>query len=381
VTATGRLAILGPAPPDRGGIAQLTAQLAEELAQTGPVSYFTYSRPYPRWLDPRRFAEFDPGAPSPAAPILDWRSPRSWRRTADGIAAVGAQALIVPWWTAFWALPVRAILRRLGRLRPDLVRVLIVHNVEDHEGGALHRFFSQGALFAADGFFVHSEWARKSIGRVAPGTPVGVAPLAAHEPPPIDREAVRRRLGIDRPLVLFVGLIRRYKGLDLLIRAAPEIARAAGARIAIVGESFPDAEEVERQWRASPARDHILRRDAYLRPEEIDEWLAACDVLVLPYRKIAGSAIAARALAVGCPMAASRVGSLEETVVPGVTGELFEPGDAAGLVRAVTTVLAAGRQAYGPGLAAAAREASWPRYAEKLRAFLGTVPQPEDRRR
>lgn len=351
----------------------MTERLARELSRRGPVSYFTYSRQYPRWLDPRKFAEFEPGAPSPAVPILDWRSPLSWRRAADAIAGTQAQALIVPWWTAFWALPVRAVLRRLGRLRPDLARVLIVHNVEDHEGSAPHRFFALGAFLAADGFFVHSDWARRNLERLVPGKPVGVAPLAVHEAPAIDREAARRRLGLDRRLVLFVGLVRLYKGVDLLIRAAPEIVRAAGARIAVVGESFPDAEDIERQWRSSPVRDDILRVDAYQRPEQIDEWLAACDVLVLPYRKIAGSAIAARALALRCPIAASRVGGLAETVVPGVTGELFEPGDAADLVRAVQTVLARGRPAYEPGLAAAAREASWASYAGSLRAFAGEL--------
>ncbi len=379
MTATAPIAILGPAPPDRGGIAQLTQRLAEELGKTGPVSYFTYSRQYPRWLDPRRFAEFERAGPCPADPVLDWRSPLSWRRTAESIAATEARALIVPWWTAFWALPVRAVLRRLGRLRPNLTRILIVHNVEDHEGGGLHRFFSLGAFLAADGFLVHSDWARRRMLRLLPGKPVGVAPLAAHEPRAIDREAVRRRLGIDRPLVLFVGLIRGYKGLEVLIRAAPEIVRAAGARIAIVGESFRDAQEVERQWKDSSVRGDILRLDRYLKPEEIDEWLAACDVLVLPYRKIAGSAIAARALAVCCPIAASRVGSLAETVVPGVTGELFEPGDTAGLVRAVETVLARGRSAYEPGLTAAAREASWEGYAGKLRELIDSLPRSSDR--
>ncbi|MGE5278438.1 MAG: glycosyltransferase family 4 protein [Acidobacteriota bacterium] len=368
-----RLAILGPAPPDRGGIAQLTERLARELARTGAVSYFTYSRKYPRWLDPRRFAEFEPRAASPAVPILDWRSPSTWRRAADAIARAQPEALIVPWWTAFWGLPVRAVLRRVGRLRPGLARVLIVHNVEDHEGGWLHRFSSLGAFLAADGFFVHSDWARRSLERLVPGKPVAVAPLAAHEAPPIDREAVRRRLGVDRPLVLFVGLIRLYKGVDLLLSAAPGIVRETGAVIAIVGESFPDAERVERQWRSSPVRSDILRLPEYQRPEQIDEWLTACDVLVLPYRKIAGSAIAARALALRCPIAASRVGALAETVVPGLTGELFDPGDAAGLVRAVRTVLDRGRSAYEPGLAAAAREASWESYAGKLRSFAGSL--------
>ncbi|MGH9366197.1 MAG: glycosyltransferase family 4 protein [Thermoanaerobaculia bacterium] len=367
------VAILGPAPPDRGGIARETALLAEELARRGPVSYFTFSRQYPRWLDPRRFAEFPDSGTSPAVPLLDWRSPRSWNRTAERIARTRARALLVPWWTAFWGLPVRAVLRRVARADASIRRVLICHNVEDHEATALHRLLTLGALLAADACFVHSESARESLGRLLPGRPVAAHPLPAGEKQRPDREAARRRLGIDGRLVLFLGLVRRYKGVDLLLRAAPRIVAETRARVAIVGESFPDAGDVEKMLTDSLARGEILRRDLYVSEEEMADWLAACDVLVLPYRKIAGSAIAARALAARRPMAASRIGSLAETVVPGVTGELFEPGDAEGLARAVATVLSRGLTAYEPGLEQAAMRSSWRNYVSVLLDFLSHV--------
>ena len=373
MTARDRLAILGPAPPDRGGIARETALLAEELSRRGPVSYFTFSRGYPRWLDPRRFAEFRSSDASPAVPVLDWRSPVSWRRTAADIASQGPAALLVPWWTAFWGVPVRTVLRRVGRIDPSVRRVLICHNIEDHEATALHRFLSLGAFQAADAFFVHSESARQSLARLLPRHPVAVHPLPSTEIELPERQAARRRLGIDRPLVLFLGLVRRYKGVEVLLSAAPRIVRETGALLAIVGESFPDAEDLERQWRDSPVRDQILRRDAYVAEEEMADWLAACDVLVLPYRKISGSAMAARALAARRPMAASRVGSLAETVVRGVTGELFEPGDAEGLALAVATILSRGVEAYAPGLDEAARRTSWPSYAAALRSLIASV--------
>ncbi len=374
-----RVAILGPSPPDRGGIARETRLLAEELSRRPGlgVRWLTFSRPYPRWLDPRRF-DRDPALPdSGAEPVLDYASPLSWRRTADAVAADGAEALLVPWWTAFWALPLRSVLRRVRALSPKTIRVLLCHNVDEHEGGTLRRFLALGAMTAADAFVCQSESDRALLARRAPGRPVLVLPhpVVRAVGAPVSREEARARLGVpaDGPLVLFLGLVRRYKGVDLLLDAAPEIARQTGARLAIVGEVFPDARDTMRRVDASPVRDRLLVHDAYVPEEAMETWLAACDVVVLPYRAISGSGIAARAIAAARPMAGSGVGGLKEAIVPGLTGELFPPGDAAALTAAVQRVLARGADAYAPGLAAAAERCSWMRYADGLLEFLSEI--------
>jgi glycosyltransferase involved in cell wall biosynthesis len=365
------IAILGPSPPDRGGIARETALLAEELSRRVGVAYFTFSRRYPRWLDPRRF-DVDPGlGPSPATPILDYRSPNSWKRAAEAIAAESPSALLVPWWTGFWGLPVRVLLRWLKRRAPDTRRILLCHNVEDHEGGLLRGFLSRGAFLSADAFVVHSEQDRARLSRIAPDRPALVVPHPVAPAAVTSRAEARRRLALDdAPLVLFLGLVRRYKGVDLLIDAAPEIVRSAGARIAVVGEVFPDAEDLSRRAAASSVRDRILWKDSYVSEEEMSVWLAACDVVVLPYRRISGSGIAARAFAAGRPVAASDVGGFQDIVEPGITGERFAPGDAKALASCVATMLARPPGFYAEALARAAERASWPRYVDALLRFI-----------
>jgi glycosyltransferase involved in cell wall biosynthesis len=368
------LAILGPAPPDRGGIAHETARLAAELSRLTSVQYLTFSRDYPRWLHPRRFGGDPRLSAAPAAPAFDYLSPRSWRVTAEKIADGGAAGVIVPWWTSFWGLPVRALFRRLARLAPETRRVLLCHNLEDHESGAFKRFLTLGAFSAADAFLVHSEKDRAEIERRFPRQAVAALPLPALDPG-ADRETARKRLEVEGPLALFLGLVRRYKGVETLLEAAPSIVRETGARIAVVGEVFPDAAELSRLRRSSAVAESILWKDEYVSEEEMGMWLAASDVVVLPYRKISGSAIAARAIGARRPIVAAAVGGLEDVVVPGVTGELFRPGDAGGLADAVSLVLSRGLSAYTPGLDRAAAETAWPRYAEKILSFIASLPE------
>jgi glycosyltransferase involved in cell wall biosynthesis len=241
-----------------------------------------------------------------------------------------------------------------------------------HEGGGLRRFLALGAFLAADGFVVHAAADRERLARLAPGRPSVVLAHPAVATPSMSRAEARNALGLGEtgPLVLFLGLVRRYKGVDLLLAAAPEIVRKTRATIAIVGEVFPDARDVLLRAERSPVRDQILWKDSYVSEEEMALWLASSDVVALPYRAISGSGIAARAFAAGRPVAASAVGGLAEIVEEGATGELFPPGDAAGLARAVETVLARGGDAYAPGLSRAAERASWPRYVDAVLEFL-----------
>jgi glycosyltransferase involved in cell wall biosynthesis len=369
-----RIALLGPAPPDRGGIARETALLARELAASTAVAYFTFSRPYPRWLDPRRF-DRAPGDPAVAAavPSLDYRSPRSWRATARRIVSFEPDVLVAPWWTSFWGVPLRSVFRTVQGASPGVLRTLLCHNVEDHESGPLRRFLALGAFLSADAFVVHAETDRRRLERRVPGRPVAVLPHPVVSSPLPDREQARRDLGISTPLVLFLGLVRRYKGVDLLLDAAPRIVRETNARIAVVGEVFPEARPLEERWKTSPVRESILWRDEYVSEEEMARWLAACDVVVLPYRYVSGSGIAARAIAARRPMAAASVGGLSETVRAGVTGELFDAGDPGSLAGAVARIVERGIAAYEEGLTRAAEESSWARYVERLLAFFSDV--------
>lgn len=366
-----RIAVLGPAPPDRGGIARETTLLARELAKRLPVTWLTFSRPYPRWLDPRRF-DRTPGQPPEegARPTLDYRSPGSWKRTAREIASGRPDVLLAPWWTAFWGLPLRAVLRKVRELSPATLRVLLCHNVRDHRSGLLERFLGLGAFLSADAFVVHAESDRARLERRVPGRPIAVLPHPVVDAPRPDRERARRDLGISTPLLLFLGLVRRYKGVDLLLEAAPRIVADTGAKIAVVGEVFPEAKFLERRWESSPVRESILWRDDYVSEDEMARWLAAADAVVLPYRYVSGSGIAARAIAARRPIVAAAVGGLPELVRPGSTGELFPAGDAAELARAVGRVLARSLDSWEPGLTAAANELSWPRYADGLLSFL-----------
>jgi glycosyltransferase involved in cell wall biosynthesis len=367
-----KLAVLGPAPPDRGGIAHQTHLFAKALGEN-LAGYFSYSRPYPGFLNPRRFDTFENAEEPPrAAPILDWANPLSWRRSGRAAVESGARAIVAPWWTAFWALPLHGAFREARRLDSSFRNIILCHHVFDHESRPWKRKLAWIGLEAADAAVAQSEQDREILERRFGRRPVIVLPHPIDERPRPDRDDARKRLGIEGPLVLFLGLIRPYKGVDVLFQAIPRIVAETGARIALVGEVFPDSRgEIERLMRL-PVASSVTLVDRYVAEEEMDAWLAACDVVVCPYRKNSGSGIAARAIAARRPVVASNLSGFLPFVSE-ETGALVPEENPDQLAEAINLLIRNGFASYEPALSALVRRYSWSVYARNVEAFAARL--------
>lgn len=175
------------------------------------------------------------------------------------------------------------------------------------------------------------------------------------------------------PLVAMVGLIRPYKGLDVLLEAWPLVRAAVpDAHLLVQGRVLGDPDGAARLGRL--AADPAAGVTADLRFTETAEFagaLARADVVVLPYRRIDQSGVLFSALALGRPIVASRVGGFAEVVEQTGAGVCVEPGDPAALAEALVGVLR--DPARRDALAAASRAAAdgpfaWDRIAERTEA-------------
>ncbi len=164
--------------------------------------------------------------------------------------------------------------------------------------------------------------------------PYGIDPRPFQAADPSGSEQLRRREG--SPLVMFVGRFRYYKGVDILIEAAPSI----DARILIVG-----AGPMERRWRRLAARSPAASRIRFLGhvpDEELPLYYAAADVVVLPssYRSESFGLVLLEAMAAGRPVVSTELGTGTSFVNQhGETGLVVASGDADALARAVNELL------------------------------------------
>lgn len=136
----------------------------------------------------------------------------------------------------------------------------------------------------------------------------------------------------DHVLFAHCGLIRKYKGADLLLKAFQK-ADIPNAHLLIAGEFYDEEAPYRELAQQGPASDRIEIRGHYLGDEEMAQYLMAADCLVLPYRHVTQSGMAMAALALGTPVLTTRVGTLGELIREGENGLLAEPEDVDGIAR------------------------------------------------
>src|SRR6185312_6375342 len=165
---------------------------------------------------------------------------------------------------------------------------------------------------------------------------------------------------VEGPVILAFGLIRPYKGTDVLLEAMRKV---EGAELWIAGMPRMPMDGFRELARRVPGTVRFVER--FIPDDEVPAFMRRADLVVLPYRNIEQSGVLYTALAFGRPLVLSSVGGFPEIAERGAA-RLVPPEDPEALAGALAELLADPVAREGLG-AAAAREAattySWDRIA------------------
>jgi len=363
-----KVVVVGPVSPYRSGIARHTTALASALAaRTGvELSVVSFARQYPALLYPGS-DERDPQGQAPAgidvAFQLDALNPFNWHRVARDIILKRPDLVILPAWTFFVAPALGSVARLLRRAGVPVA--MIVHNAEDHEQAAWKTALTRFQLAQASRFVTHNASILADLSRLAPGTPARTFPHPLYDTYPKPKGTLPRERGLE---LLFFGIVRPYKGLDIALRAL-KLAGLRDVRLAVVGEFWNGRADTDRLIADLDLADHVELVPRYVPDEEAAEYFARCDAVVAPYRTATGSGVVALAQWYERPVIASDVPGLAASVDDGVTGWLFTAGSAEAL--AETIARRASRDAAAamhPGIAELRARCTWHGLADALLA-------------
>jgi glycosyltransferase involved in cell wall biosynthesis len=352
-----RIALVGPAHPYKGGGARHTTELAHRLAAAGnDVIIESWAAQYPRRLYPgQQTLDAPEGKPYPRTCYrLRWYRPDGWvaagrrLRSADLVIFALLTPLQVPAYLAILA----GLGFRPGRWPGRPRTVVICHNVLPHERRPGDVALIKALLARTGRAVVHSAEQAAEARNLAPDVPVVIARMPPHLPaavparPADDHEdhltertvalPPGQRQGHRSVRLLFFGIVRPYKGLDVLLRA---MARApAHITLTVAGEFWGGAGETEKLIAELGLGNRVTLRPGYLPACDIPALFETADALVLPYREATASQNVLLAFSYGVPVIATTAGALAEAVHDGVDGLTCLPGDVDDLARALRAI-------------------------------------------
>ena len=317
-----KIAILSCFYPYRGGISQFNACLYGELSKEHVVKAFNFSRQYPEFLFPGKtqfVTEDDEAVPVESVSLLDTANPFTYHSTYKAIRDWDPDVLIVRYWMSYFAPSLGYITRKM-KSRCKVISIL--DNVIPHEphffDTPLTRYFLKGS----SGSVTLCEAVSKDLLKISPDARYTVIqhPLYSHFGMKKDRAEAERKLGLapGKKNLLFFGLIRTYKGLDILLEAFGKLSDEY--QLIIAGEPYGSFDKYQEIIDRLPGKDRIFMDLKYIKDSEVTDYFSAADLAVLPYRSATQSGISSVSYHFEVPMVVTDVGGLKETIGDRGTG-------------------------------------------------------------
>ena len=325
-----KIFIIGPAFPLRGGPAQFNENLCLELNKEGhDAQIISYKLQYPNFLFPGS-SQFEKSGSAPQDikihTILNTINPFNWLMVARFIRKQKPDFILFRYWLPFFG----PCLGTIGKLVKSHTKVLaLTDNIIPHEKRIGDHIFTKYFVKNCDGFIAMSKVVLNDLSIFTQNLNKAYSPHPMYENygDPISIDLARKKLNLNPhdKIILFFGLIRHYKGLDILLEAlaAPEI-RNQGIKLLIAGEFYDDKNFYLQLIKKLNLQDCVIVHDKFIPNDEVRDYFCASNLVAQTYRNATNSGVTMVGYFYEKPMLVTNVGGLSEIVPNEVCGYVVE---------------------------------------------------------
>ena len=315
------IVIVGPAYPLRGGLATYNQLLATKLQEQGhSVRIVTFSLQYPNILFPGKTQYSTDIKPENIEIEVSLNSvnPLNWLSLGNTLRKEKPDLVIFRYWMPFMG-PSLGTLGRIIRKNKHTKVVTIADNIIPHEKRFFDTPFTKYFVNSCDGFVTMSESVLEDLKQFDSTKPVAYNPHPMYESfgPQLDKADARKKLGLaeNGKYLLFFGFIRKYKGLDILLRAfADKRIQESGIKLIIAGEYYDKPEEYQAIIEEHGLKKALVQANDFIPDSEVSTYFSAADMVVQTYKTATQSGVTQIAYYYHNPMLVTDVGGLAELV-------------------------------------------------------------------
>ena len=326
-----KMILVGTAYPYRGGLAVYNERLARSFQEEGyEVEIWTFTVQYPNFLFPGK-TQFST-EPAPEGLVikreLNSVNPFNWLKVGRKLRKAQADIVVMKFWIPYMA-PSLGVVARMARKNKKTKVVSIIDNIIPHEKGVADKPLASFFLKSVDGCETMSKSVLGDVERFNAVKNVVFCPHPLYDNfgEKVSREEALRFLQLDPDTryMLFFGIIRDYKGLDLLLQAmADDRLKRMKVKLIIAGEFYNNGEQYHELEKSLGLENQLVWHSEFVPDSEVKYYFNACDIVVQPYKSATQSGVTQIAYHFEKPMLVTDVGGLKEIVPDGVVGYVTE---------------------------------------------------------
>ncbi|MCY3998044.1 MAG: glycosyltransferase [Flavobacteriaceae bacterium] len=290
------IVLIGPALPFRGGISETQHQFALSLIKRGHhVQLWTFTKLYPQIIFPgssQYSTDYHDDGLNVSRKIHAY-NPMTWKRVAQELNKLNPQIVVFRYYTPLLTFCYRGIMKLLDK---HILKIGFVDNWVAHEkriyDGFLNKIFAQHI----DKFSALSENVASQIASNIHSKPIwhNPHPISKDLYPKIEKTKARKQLGWNQSsnILLFYGIIRKYKGLDVLLRSlSRDLLDRENIELKVVGDCYQSKAYYRKLIKSNQLDQKVQCYFQFAGKTLTQLVFSAADLLVLPYRSATQSGI------------------------------------------------------------------------------------------
>jgi glycosyltransferase involved in cell wall biosynthesis len=249
-------------------------------------------------------------------------NPINWLTVGNQLKNKKPDVIVVRYWLPFMGPALGTILRKVKKNKHTKI-ICIADNIMPHEKRPGDIFFTKYFVKTCDGFITMSDKVLNDLKQFTQKPAKLVQhPLYDNFGEIISKEDARKHLNIsnNEKIILFFGFIRKYKGLDILLKAIsnlkldPELNSESNFKLLIAGEFYENEIPYQELIDELNIRDQLILKTQFISDSEVKYYLCSADVLVQPYKNATQSGVTPLAYHFEKPMIVTNVGGLPDMV-------------------------------------------------------------------
>lgn len=325
--------IVGTAYPYRGGgTSTFNERLAKAFIDNGDkIEIFNFTLQYPKIFFPGKFQYSKELQPTELTikRKINSINPYNWLKIGNELKNIKADLVLFRYWTPFMAACFGTIARRIKKNNYTKI-IAITDNIIPHERMPFDRLLTKYFVNSMHAFITMSKVVMNDLMTLDQHKPKKFTPHPLYDNfgKEISKTQAKRHLNLENDVryILFFGFIRKYKGLDLLIKAfADDKLRNYNIKLIVAGEFYTDPNPYFNLIKKYQLQDLVIMHNKFISNSDVVKYFCAADLVVQPYKEATQSGITQTAYHFNKPMITTNVGGLPEMVPDQKVGFVVQP--------------------------------------------------------